>query len=80
MLSEEREQRATDALNDSAAEIGEEAVAVLTGMDILEHIPIAKLGVAAFRAAQTIRDHCVTRRWRCPVGEPVKLDNACVAD
>lgn len=56
------EQRATDALADSAAEIGEEAVAILTGMDFLEHIPIAKLGVAAFRAAQSIRDQLLFKK------------------
>jgi hypothetical protein len=62
MSSEEREQRATDALTDSAAEIGEEAMAVLTGMDVLEHIPIAKLGVAAVRAAQSIRDQLLLKK------------------
>ena len=62
MSSEEREQRAADALTDSAAEIGEEALAVLTSMDVLEHIPIAKLGVAAMRAAQSIRDQLLLRK------------------
>jgi hypothetical protein len=62
MSSEEREQRATDALTDSAAEIGEEAVAILINMDVLEHIPIAKLGVAALRAAQSIRDQLLLRK------------------
>lgn len=60
--SEKREQRATDALTDNAAEIGEEAVAVLTSMDILQHIPIAKLGVAALRAAQSIRDQLLLKK------------------
>jgi hypothetical protein len=64
MSSEEREQRATDALTDSAAEIGEEALAVLTSMDVLEHIPIAKLGVAAMRAAQSIRDQLLLKKIR----------------
>jgi hypothetical protein len=62
MSSEEREQRATDALTDSAAEIGEEALAVLTSMDVLEHIPIAKLGVAAIRAAQSVRDQLLLKK------------------
>jgi hypothetical protein len=49
-------------LDDSAAEIGEEAMAVLAGMDVLEHIPIAKLGVAAVRAARSIRDQLLLRK------------------
>jgi hypothetical protein len=60
--SEEREQRAIDLLDDSAADIGEEAIAVLTGMDVLEHVPVAKFGVAVFRAAQSVRDHLLLKK------------------
>jgi hypothetical protein len=62
MSSEEREQRATDALNDSAADIGNEAIAILTSMDVLEHVPIVKFGVAVVRAAQSIRDQLLLKK------------------
>ncbi len=37
-------------------------MAILTSMDVLEHIPIAKLGVAAVRAAQSIRDQILLNK------------------
>jgi hypothetical protein len=60
--SEEREQEATDALVDDAAEIGEEALAVLTQMEVLEHIPIVKLGVAVAKAARSLRDQALLKK------------------
>jgi hypothetical protein len=62
MNSEEAANRATDALNDSAAEIGERAVAILTESEILEHIPVLKLCVAAVRMIDSIRGQALLKK------------------
>lgn len=62
MNSDEAEHRAADALNDAAAEIGERAVAILTESEILEHIPVLKLGVAAIRIAESIRGQALMKK------------------
>jgi hypothetical protein len=62
MNSDEAANRATDALNDSAAEIGERAVAILTESEILERIPVLKLGVAAARIVESIRGQALLKK------------------
>ena len=62
MNSDETQNRATDALNDSAAELGEQAVAILTDMEVLAHIPVLKLGVAAVRIAESIRGQALLKK------------------
>jgi hypothetical protein len=62
MNSDESERRATDALNDPAAELGEQAVAILTGMEVLAHVPVLKLGVAAVRIIDSIRGQALMKK------------------
>jgi hypothetical protein len=62
MTSQDREQHAADALTDGAAEIGEQAIAVLLHEEVLEHIPVIKLGVAAARAMRSVRDQLLLRK------------------
>jgi hypothetical protein len=62
MNADDSERRATDALNDPAAELGEQAVAILTGMEVLAHVPVLKLGVAALRIADSIRGQALLKK------------------
>jgi hypothetical protein len=62
MNFDEREQRATDALNDPAAELGEQAIAILTDTELLAHIPVLKLGVAAARIIESIRGQALLKK------------------
>ena len=62
MNSDEREHRATDALNDPAGELGEQAMAILTDMEVLAHIPVLKQGVAAARIIDSIRGQALLKK------------------
>jgi hypothetical protein len=60
--SEEREREATNSWVDTAAEMGEEALSVITHEEFLEHIPLVKLGIAVARAAASIRDQLLLKK------------------
>jgi hypothetical protein len=60
--SEDREREASSSLDDVAAEIGDGVVDTIAHTDVLEHIPIAKLGVAAVKLVGSVRDRLLFKK------------------
>ena len=60
--SKQREADATSELNDVAAEIGQTAVSVITSQEILEHVPVLKVGLAVWKMVGSVRDRLLMNK------------------
>lgn len=60
--SEERKGEAINSVVDDIAEMGGRLIEMLSNSKTLEHIPIAKWGVSAFRIIQSSRDKILDRK------------------
>jgi hypothetical protein len=60
--SGDREKDAANELNDLAAELGDKAIVALTAVDVIEYMPVLKIGVAASKLVSSVRDHLLMRK------------------
>jgi len=60
--SKQRKADATNELNDVAAEIGQSAVSVITSQEILEHVPVLKVGLAVWKMVGSVRDRLLMNK------------------
>jgi hypothetical protein len=60
--SKQREADATNELNDVAAQIGQTAISVITSQEILEHVPVLKVGLAVWKMVGSVRDRLLMNK------------------